>query len=171
MLHCFIISPAFPVISPRTVVDDLYYLIQRLVPCKVCLDLFSHDDHYRRIRNVLPVYGSDYVTLDIDQVFTRFCKSENLPLAVSPSVVVVAVIFQFFFAPGIESSLRYRYASCYLRKHFVGQDVFYELPASVLVLRTQYDEMPVRVEYSLTDKAKTIIPILLELKRWGEVNL
>ena len=46
-----------------------------------------------------------------------------------------------------------------------------EMEADGLVLRTQYDEMPVRVEYSLTDKAKTIIPILLELKRWGEVNL
>ncbi|MBQ1472365.1 MAG: helix-turn-helix transcriptional regulator, partial [Lachnospiraceae bacterium] len=37
--------------------------------------------------------------------------------------------------------------------------------------RTQYDEMPVRVEYSLTPKAHTLIPILLELKKWGEINL
>ncbi len=37
-----------------------------------------------------------------------------------------------------------------------------------LVVRTQYDEMPVRVEYSLTEKAKELIPILLELKHWGE---
>ncbi|SFU94751.1 winged helix-turn-helix transcriptional regulator [Butyrivibrio sp. INlla21] len=40
-----------------------------------------------------------------------------------------------------------------------------------LVIRTQYPEMPVRVEYSLTTKAKTLIPILLELKKWGEENL
>ena len=40
-----------------------------------------------------------------------------------------------------------------------------------MVLRTQYDEMPVRVEYRLTDKARSIIPILLELKKWGEKNL
>ena len=39
------------------------------------------------------------------------------------------------------------------------------------VERKQYDEMPVRVEYNLTDKAKSLIPILLELKRWGEENL
>lgn len=37
-----------------------------------------------------------------------------------------------------------------------------------LVVRTQYDEMPVRVEYSLTKKSKELIPILLELKHWGE---
>lgn len=46
-----------------------------------------------------------------------------------------------------------------------------ELEESQMVIRTQYDEMPVRVEYSLTDKAKSIIPILLELKKWGEKNL
>ena len=40
-----------------------------------------------------------------------------------------------------------------------------------LVIRKQYDEMPVRVEYSLSEKAKSLIPILLELKKWGENNL
>ncbi|MCR5785202.1 MAG: helix-turn-helix transcriptional regulator [Eubacterium sp.] len=46
-----------------------------------------------------------------------------------------------------------------------------ELESDGLVVRMQYDEMPVRVEYSLTEKAHSIIPILLELKRWGEKNL
>ena len=46
-----------------------------------------------------------------------------------------------------------------------------EMEADGLVERHLYDEMPVRVEYTLTEKAKTLIPILLELKRWGEVNL
>lgn len=46
-----------------------------------------------------------------------------------------------------------------------------EMEEDGLVSRKQYDEMPVRVEYSLTDKAKGMIPILLELKQWGEENL
>ena len=46
-----------------------------------------------------------------------------------------------------------------------------EMETDGMVLRTQYDEMPVRVEYRLTDKAKSIIPILLELKKWGEKNI
>ena len=46
-----------------------------------------------------------------------------------------------------------------------------ELEADGLVIRKQYDEMPVRVEYSLSKKAKTLIPILLDLKKWGEKNL
>ncbi len=46
-----------------------------------------------------------------------------------------------------------------------------ELEADGLVIRKQYDEMPVRVEYSLSKKTKTLIPILLDLKKWGENNL
>ncbi len=46
-----------------------------------------------------------------------------------------------------------------------------EMETDGMVIRTQFDEMPVRVEYSLTDKAKSIIPLLLELKKWGEENL
>ena len=46
-----------------------------------------------------------------------------------------------------------------------------EMETDGMVLRTQYDEIPVRVEYRLTDKAKSIIPILLELKKWGEKNI
>jgi DNA-binding HxlR family transcriptional regulator len=46
-----------------------------------------------------------------------------------------------------------------------------ELENDGLVIRKQYDEMPVRVEYTLTDKAKSLIPVLLELKKWGEKNL
>ena len=46
-----------------------------------------------------------------------------------------------------------------------------ELEADGFVVRKQYDEMPVRVEYSLSKKAKSLIPILLELKKWGEDNL
>lgn len=46
-----------------------------------------------------------------------------------------------------------------------------EMESDGLVIRKQYDEMPVRVEYSLSEKAKSLIPILLELKKWGESNL
>ena len=46
-----------------------------------------------------------------------------------------------------------------------------EMESDGLVIRKQYDEMPVRVEYSLSEKAKSLIPILLELKKWGEDNL
>lgn len=46
-----------------------------------------------------------------------------------------------------------------------------ELEADGLVRRTQYAEMPVRVEYSLTPQARELVPILMQLKDWGEKNL
>lgn len=46
-----------------------------------------------------------------------------------------------------------------------------EMESDGLIERHLYDEMPVRVEYTLTEKAKTLIPILLELKQWGEANV
>ena len=43
-----------------------------------------------------------------------------------------------------------------------------ELAADGLVLRTAYPQIPPRVEYSLTEEGASLIPILLELRRWGE---
>ena len=46
-----------------------------------------------------------------------------------------------------------------------------ELEADGFVVRTQYPEMPVRVEYTLAEKGESIMPILLELEAWGKENL
>jgi DNA-binding HxlR family transcriptional regulator len=42
-----------------------------------------------------------------------------------------------------------------------------ELEASGLILRKQYVEMPVRVEYSLTCSCDELLPILSKLALWG----
>ncbi len=41
-----------------------------------------------------------------------------------------------------------------------------ELEESGLVRREEYLEVPVRVEYTVTEKARSLQPILLELIRW-----
>lgn len=43
-----------------------------------------------------------------------------------------------------------------------------ELEESHLVERTEYLEVPVRVEYSTTRNADRLMPVLEELSRWGE---
>ena len=43
-----------------------------------------------------------------------------------------------------------------------------ELEADGIVLRTQYNEMPLRVEYELTKSGNSIIPILEKLAAWGK---
>lgn len=42
-----------------------------------------------------------------------------------------------------------------------------ELEADGLVLRTQYKEIPPRVEYELTDMGKSLAPVLHEMEKWG----
>jgi len=41
-----------------------------------------------------------------------------------------------------------------------------DLEADELVLRVQYPEVPVRVEYTVTDKCQSLIPILRQLVDW-----
>lgn len=40
-----------------------------------------------------------------------------------------------------------------------------------LLTRTLYDEMPLRVEYSLTPLGRSLVPHLAALKAWAEDNL
>lgn len=45
-----------------------------------------------------------------------------------------------------------------------------ELEASELIHREQYNDVPPKVEYSLTDKGMTLIPILELMTQWGKQN-
>lgn len=39
-----------------------------------------------------------------------------------------------------------------------------------LVHRELFDEMPLRVEYSLTEKGADLLPLVVALKKWAEMN-
>jgi DNA-binding HxlR family transcriptional regulator len=46
-----------------------------------------------------------------------------------------------------------------------------ELEAMGMVFREQYNEVPPRVEYSLTEKGLSIVPILVQFGEWGIQNM
>ncbi len=43
-----------------------------------------------------------------------------------------------------------------------------ELENDCLITRKQYNEMPVRVEYNITDKGKNLLPTIYELNIWWD---
>ena len=45
-----------------------------------------------------------------------------------------------------------------------------ELEESGLIVRKEYSEIPPKVEYFLSDKGKSLMPILDQLCDWGEKN-
>lgn len=45
-----------------------------------------------------------------------------------------------------------------------------ELERDQLIIRTQYPEMPPRVEYSLSPFGRSLTPVLEALKQWGADN-
>lgn len=46
-----------------------------------------------------------------------------------------------------------------------------ELEEKNLVVRTQYETIPPKVEYSLTERGKALLPVLRELNAWGEEQI
>ena len=44
------------------------------------------------------------------------------------------------------------------------------LESDGLVTRHLYDEMPLRVEYELTDRGRSLLPLADQFKRWAEAN-
>lgn len=45
--------------------------------------------------------------------------------------------------------------------------VLRKLEADGLVMRQQYNEIPPRTEYSLTESGKALMPIFYEMFKWG----
>jgi DNA-binding HxlR family transcriptional regulator len=46
-----------------------------------------------------------------------------------------------------------------------------ELEADGLILRKVYPEVPPKVEYSLSPRGRTLEPIIMALKAWGDANV
>ena len=46
-----------------------------------------------------------------------------------------------------------------------------ELETDGFVIRTVYPEVPPKVEYSLSERGRSLEPVILALKAWGEANV
>lgn len=63
-----------------------------------------------------------------------------------------------------------------LRKHMINvtdtvlASTLKELISDNIIQRKQYDEMPPKVEYSLTERGASLVPILQEICRWSGIT-
>lgn len=53
----------------------------------------------------------------------------------------------------------------------VLSNTLHTLEADGLVNRTVFPEVPIRVEYELTETGKTLVPIILSLTEWAQKNM
>ena len=54
--------------------------------------------------------------------------------------------------------------------HKMLSDTLKELESDALVLRKEYPQVPPKVEYSLTERGKSLVPILGAMCDWGEAH-
>ena len=80
--------------------------------------------------------------------------------------IIITMLFQYDF-------LRYGQIKKSLPRitHKMLSQQLKVLEANELIHRKEYPQVPPRVEYSLTDKGRTLMPILIQMMKWGEATM
>ncbi len=103
------------------------------------------------------------------------CCSELSPCPLSAVLDVIGGKWKIPILCALSGSEATRYNELKRRVPFITNTMLAnslrELEGDGLVMRRQYAEMPVRVEYSLTDTGKSLLPILKEMQTWGLEHL
>lgn len=94
------------------------------------------------IRNVVARFGNKWALLVI------FILNENSPIRFNQLIKQI---------PDISTK--------------VLSNTLHILEADGLVKRTVFPEVPVRVEYELTETGKTLVPIIISLTEWAQNNM
>lgn len=107
-------------------------------------------------------------------------KEENIYKTECPILYAMEIIGQkwklpilWYIADAENQTLRYRE----LERKVVGitatmlTKCLRELEADHLISRTQYNTIPPTVEYSLTERGKTLIPALESVYRWADQQM
>jgi len=101
---------------------------------------------------------------------TSICPcSEQCPLQHAMEMIGGKWKLAILCSLGVDGKARYND----LKRKIVGisntmlAKSLHELEEFGLVSRTEYMEVPIRVEYEITEKAKELGPILVQLAKWG----
>ena len=98
--------------------------------------------------------------------FLRACPSRDLLARVAEKWALLVLVA---LEPGPQ-----RFGALRRRVEGVSQKMLTQtlrgLERDSLVSRRLYDEMPLRVEYTLTERGRGLLPLAADLKRWAETN-
>ncbi len=80
--------------------------------------------------------------------------------------IIIAMLFQYDF-------LRYGQIKKSLPHitHKMLSQQLKALEANELIHRKEYPQVPPKVEYSLTEKGRTLMPVLIQMMKWGEATM
>lgn len=103
------------------------------------------------------------------------CKKEEFSLEGTGFAYTLSLINGKYKMPILYCLSKYEIVRYNELKRYLGKVTFKTLTDSLkglendgLVIRTEYPQVPPKVEYSLTDKGKSLIPMLTALCTWGE---
>lgn len=103
---------------------------------------------------------------------------ELIPEKICPIVYALSIIGQKWKIPILwhladEGTLRYNELKRGVHgiTNIMLTKSLQELEEHGLVCRKQYDTVPPKVEYSLTEHGKTVVPLLREFDSWGRLQM
>lgn len=99
----------------------------------------------------------------------KLTKDIRCPLEYALDVFAGKWKSRIICALAINSTMRYsrlRKELCNITDTMLANSLK-ELQDDGMVLRMQYNEIPPRVEYSLTEKGISVVPLLFQINEWG----
>lgn len=99
-------------------------------------------------------------------------EGQNCPITYTLSIIGGKWKWAILFLIYRDEVIRYGELKNYLPSiaHKTLSQQLKELENNDIIHREQYHQIPPKVEYSLTEKGKTLIPILKLMSQWGEKN-
>ena len=108
----------------------------------------------------------------MDEKFKTFKKSEMIPFNEALDLISGKWKMNILYALSRLGKLRYGQIKNLLENitpHVLATKLK-ELEAEGLIKRVVYPEVPPKVEYSITTKGESLLPILKQLCDWGKIN-
>ncbi|MCY8620110.1 winged helix-turn-helix transcriptional regulator [Bacillus spizizenii] len=100
------------------------------------------------------------------------CRSKQAPFEFTLSLIGGKWKMRILYELGCEKTIRYGELkrAMPLITHKMLSSQLKELQADGLIIRTEVSHIPLKVEYSLSDKGLSLYPIIDEMCKWGQTQ-